>query len=41
MKVFKNMFEKSLLSALSKPKFDNEKLKSIMEDLSKYKIESK
>ena len=35
IKSYKNMSEKRLLSALSKPKFDNERLKKIREDLNK------
>ena len=37
----KNMSEKRSLSAVSKQKIDNERLKNIREDLSKYEIESK
>ena len=33
IKGYKNMFGKRLLSALSKPKIDNERLKKIREDL--------
>ena len=35
IKGYKNMSEKRLLSALSKSKIDNERLKKIREDLSK------
>ena len=34
---YKNMSEKRLLSALSKPKIDNERLENIREDLNKSK----
>ena len=35
IKGYKNMSDKRLLSALSKPKIDNERLKKIWEDLNK------